>query len=119
MTSEVVYRCKTKATDREGDRLRWSLNWAFARRGELRLTDVAIQCGDWTIPYAEIDDAVLLAVPMWFGTAYNLRVKSRGKTYNFALKSTSAWRWTLDPFWSGATPFPIRRETARIVLRLV
>ena len=113
---EVVYRCKTKATDRGGHHPRWSLNWAFARRGELRLTDLAIQCGDWTIPYAGIDDAVLLAVPTRFGTAYNLRVKARGKTYHFQLRSTSAWRWTLDSFWLGAIPFPIRRETAHILL---
>lgn len=111
---EVVYRCKIKATDREGDHLRRSLNWAFARRGELRLTDRAIECGDWTIPYEEFDDAVLLALPTRFGTSYNLRVKSRGKTYHFQLRSTSTWRWTLDSFWLGTTPFPIRRETARI-----
>ena len=110
----TLYRCKVKATDREGDHLRWSLNWAFARRGELRLTDRAIHCGDWEIPYPEIDDAVLLAVPMRIGTSYNLRVKSRGKTYNFALRSTSAWRWRLDPYWLGGTPFPMRQEVAII-----
>jgi hypothetical protein len=110
----VIFTCKTKATDREGDRLRWSLNWAFARRDELHVTDEAIQCGAWTIPYAVIDDAVLLVIPTGFGIAYNLRVKSRGETYHFQLRSTSAWRWTLDPFWLGATPFPIRRETAGI-----
>ena len=57
--SEVVYRCKTKVTDREGEHIRHSINWLFARRGELCLTDRAIECGDWTIRYAEIDDAVL------------------------------------------------------------
>lgn len=115
----VIYRCKVKATDRERDQLRWSFNWSFARarRGELRLTDRAIQCGDWTIPYAEFDDAALLAVPMQFFTAYNLRVKSRGKTYNFALKSTSAWHWRLDPFWLGTLPFPLRKEVAYINYR--
>jgi hypothetical protein len=110
----TLYRCKVKATDREGDILRSSLNWAFARRGELRLTDRAIHCGDWYIPYTEIDDAVLLAVPLRIGTSCNLGVKSRGKTYNFALRSTSAWRWRLDPYWLRGTPFPMRQEFAII-----
>jgi hypothetical protein len=110
----TLYRCKVKATEREGDQLRWSRNWAFARRGELRLTDRAIRCGDWTIPYLEIDDAALLVVPMKFFTAYNLRVKSQGETYTFALRSTSAWRWKLDPYWLGETPFPMRQEVAII-----
>ncbi len=51
---------------------------------------------------------------MKFSTAYSLRVKSLGKTYNFALRSTSAWRWRLDPYWLGATPFPMRQEFAII-----
>jgi hypothetical protein len=112
--SEVIFRCKTKATDREGDRLRWSLNWAFARRGELRFTDLAIECGDWTIPYESIDDAVLLVFPTLLFTAYNIRVKSQRKTYNFQLKSTSGWGWKHDPFRVEEAPFPIRREFARI-----
>lgn len=114
---EVIYSFKAKATDREGDQLRWSLNWGFARRGELRFTDQSIECGDWIIPYESIDDAVLLAIPTRFFTAYNIRVKSRGKTYNFQLKSPSAGGWKHDPFPVEEAPFPIRREFARIGFR--
>jgi hypothetical protein len=115
---EVVYRCKTKATDREGDHIRWSVNWLFARRGELRFTERAIECGDWTILYAEIDDAVLLAIPTQWGTAHNLLIKSRGKTYQFQLKSTSLLRLVIDPYLLGETPFPLRRQTTYIGWRV-
>jgi hypothetical protein len=111
--SEVFFRCKTKATDREGDQLRWSLNWALARRAEIRFTELAIECGDWTIPYESIEDAVLLVISMGKSAAYNIRVKSKGKTYNFALKSTSARGWKHDPFRIEEAPFSIRRKFAR------
>jgi hypothetical protein len=111
---QVIYRCKTKATDREGDLIRPSLNWAFARRGELRLTDRAIECGDWTIPYEEVDDAVLLAIPTRFGIAYNLKIKSQGRTYQFQVSSNSGLRTIVDPFWFGETPLPLRKEAAHI-----
>lgn len=109
-----IYRCKTKATDREGDLIRFSTNWAFARRGELRLTDRAIECGDWTIPYEDIDDAVLLAIATPWGTSHTLKIKFEGTTYQFQLKSTSSWRNVTDPFWLGETPLPLREETAYV-----
>ena len=108
--SEVVYRCKTKATDKEGDDFRISRNWMLAKFYELRLTRREIQCGDWTIPYAEIDDAVLMAISPPYILGYTLRVKSRGKTYQFRLLSTSPWWWDLDRFWLGDTALPLRRE---------
>jgi hypothetical protein len=108
----VIYRCKTKATDREGDLIRCSVNWLFARRGELRLTERAIECGDWRIPYEEIDDTVLLSIPMVWGTAYNLKIQSQGKTYQFQLKSISYWRSVIDAYWFGETPLPLRDEVA-------
>ena len=53
----VLFRCRVRGTTREGYRIRLSLNWAFARRADLILTDTALVCGDWIIPYAEIEKA--------------------------------------------------------------
>ncbi len=107
---DVIYRCKTKATDREGDTFRLSRNWYLARYYELRLTRRAIECGDWTIPYDEIDDAVLMAISPPYMLGYVLWVKSRGKNYQFRLFSTSPWWWELDRFWLAETALPLRRE---------
>jgi hypothetical protein len=112
--NDVVFSCNTKATDKEGDSFRISRNWYVAELDELRLTTRRIECGYWTIRYSEIDDAVLLAIyPAWI-LGYVLRVKSRGKTYQFRILSTSHWWWVLDPFWLGETPLPMRREVANL-----
>jgi hypothetical protein len=86
-----------------------SPNWAIARRGELRLTERAIEFGDWIIPYEEIEDAVLLV-----GLLHMLKVRWRETWYQFGLKSLSIWRVVPDPFWSGDTPFRFRKEAAPI-----
>jgi hypothetical protein len=107
---ETIFQCRTKATWREGDRIRFSLNWAFARRATLVLTDEALVCGDWCIPYEEIADAALVSIPTLFGTARNLMVWWQGRIYQFQLKSESFWRMKTHPFWDGTLPFPVRRE---------
>jgi hypothetical protein len=57
--SKPLHRCMTKATLAEGDEIRRSMSWAFARRGFLEIWPDALACGDWVIPYSEIDEAVL------------------------------------------------------------
>jgi hypothetical protein len=84
---ETIFECRTKATWRERERIRFSLNWAFARRAKLRLSDKELVCGDWCIPYVEIEDAALVSIPTWFGTARNLMVWWCGRVYQFQLKS--------------------------------
>jgi hypothetical protein len=114
---DVLFRCRAKLSIREGYRIRWSINWGLAPRGELRLTTNSLQFQDWIIPYDEIDDAVLLAITLGLaGTGYNLVVNSSGTIYHFQLRSTSLWRWKLDPFWMGETPFPLRREVGLVTL---
>lgn len=107
---ETIFQCWTKTTWREGERLRFSFHWAFARRAKLILTDTELVCGDWRIPYTEMEDAVLATVPTLLGTACNLMVWWQGRTYQFQLKSQSLWRMTIHPFWNGPLPFPARRE---------
>ena len=112
--SDIIFQCSTKATSREDDRIRFSLNWAFARRATLVLTGQELVCGDWRIPYEEIKDAVLVSLPTLFGTARNLMVSWRGRIYQFQLKSESFWRMIVHPFWNGPLPFPVRREDRNI-----
>jgi hypothetical protein len=114
MMPEIIFRCRTKATCREEGRLRFSLNWAFARRAKLVLTDKELVCGDWRIPYSEIEDASLVTVPTLFGPARNLMVRWRGRTYQFQLKSESLWRMVIHPFWDGPLPFQVHREVRSI-----
>ncbi len=103
--TEPIYTCFTKATTAEGEEIRRSMNWALARRAQLRVMPDALECGDWRIPYAEIDEGVLFRVPTaLLIPAYVLRVKSKGKIWQFGLNP--------GKFWRGELPFPVTRESA-------
>jgi hypothetical protein len=104
--SKSLYRCMTKATQAEGDGVRRSLNWAFARRGILEVRPAALACGNWVIPYRDIEDAVLYSVRQTLIPGYVLVVRSRGQVYQFGLN------W--GRFWTRDLPFPVRRERARL-----
>ena len=110
----TVFECRTKATSKEGNQLRWSVNWALARRARLVLTQAELICGDWHIPYGEFEDAVLVTIPTRFGEAMNLIVTWRRVVYQFQLKSQCLWRSVMDPFWDGPLPFPVRREVRHL-----
>ena len=56
----------------------------------------ALVCGDWRIPYGEIDEAVLIRTSQMFIPCYVLKVKSRGRIYQFGLNPGRYWerrRW--------------------------
>jgi hypothetical protein len=108
----VLFRCRVRGTTREGDRVRLSLNWIFARRAYLVLTGTALVCGDWVIPYAEIEDAVLVSL----GAHWRLIVRGREKVYQFIIPPITFWstKPAIDPFWDGPLPFPLRRLTGHI-----
>ncbi len=92
-----------KATIKEGEKIRSSLNWAFSRREMLYVMSDSLRCGDWEIPYSEIEDSKIYSVPWLFTNAYVLVVKIKGQIYQFGLNP--------GRFWKGDLPFPVKRET--------
>ncbi len=103
---EPIHQCWTKATTAEGDDIRRSFNWVTARRARLRVTRSSLVCGDWTIPYHDIQEAVLYWISWMLIPGYVLRVKANGVTYQFGLN------W--GRFWQRELPFPVRRERGRV-----
>src|SRR5262249_40584978 len=73
----------------------------------------ALTCGDWHLPYAEFEFARLVTIPTVFGSARTLMVRCRGRTYQFQLRTESAWRVVVHPFWDGPLPFPVVREVRK------
>ena len=90
----------TKGTTAEGENLRRSLNWALARRGSLKVMPDALVCGDWRIPYDQIDEAELFSIRSIF-PGFLLRVRTGKTIYQFGLN------W--NPFWKKELPFPVTR----------
>jgi hypothetical protein len=103
---KALHKCMTKATTAEDDAIRRSFNWAVSHRGILEVRPDALVCGEWVIPYCEIDEAVLYNVRQMFIPGYVLLVRSRGMTYQFGLN------W--GRFWTRDLPFDVRRERARL-----
>lgn len=99
---KIIHKCMVKARKKEGENIRCSLNWAFSRRGRLYMMSDSLKCGDWEIPYAEIDEALIYSIPWLFTIAYVLLVKSKGQIYQFGLNPSR--------FWKGELPFPAKRE---------
>lgn len=99
---KIIHKCIAKATKKEGENIRCSLNWASSRRGRLYIMADSLKCGNWKIPYSEIDEAIVYSMPWLFTRAYILFVKSKGQIYQFGLNPSR--------FWKGELPFPVKRE---------
>ena len=95
----------TKATTAEGENLRRSLNWVVARRAILKVMPDALVCGDWRIPYNQIDEAILFSIWSIY-PGFLLRVRSGETVYQFGLN------W--NPFWKRELPFPVSREKGKL-----
>ena len=105
---EPLHTCVTKAVIAEGDQLQSGPKWIMSRRGRLKLFSDRLECGDWTVPYADIREAVLssfrshiLRIP-----GYVLAVRTDAETYHFGL---NGWG-----FWRGDLPFPVTRKSAKL-----
>ena len=95
----------TKGTTAEGENLGRSLNWVVARRGILKVMPDALVCGDWRIPYEQIDEAELFTIRSIF-PGFLLRVRTGDTIYQFGLN------W--NPFWKKELPFPVTREKVNL-----
>ena len=78
-----LYKCMTKATDREGDGVRYSHNWVTARRGMFKVYEDGFSCGDWHFDYSEVDEAILYKTKQMFIPVNVLVVKAKERTYQF------------------------------------
>ncbi len=110
--NQPIHSCMTKAVIADGDQLETGPRWLTSRRGRLKLFDDALECGDWSIQYKDVREAVLtsfrshiLRIP-----AYVLAVRTDTQTYHFGL---NGWG-----YWKGVLPFPVKRTQARLRMSL-
>jgi hypothetical protein len=105
----VLFKGWVRATDREGRRVRVSLNWVVARWTRLIVTPSELRCGNWSIPCSDVEDAEVVTVATGRGVnTRRLILGYRGRTYQFVL---NPFRLSVDPFWDGPLPFSVRRES--------
>ena len=103
----LLYKCMTKATTAQGDQMRYGPNWILSRRAILKVYDDHLECGDWSIDYTTIREAVLLSIrSSFFVPGYVLRIQTSDKVFHFGLN------W--GRFWKGELPFAARRERGKM-----
>jgi hypothetical protein len=110
--NQPIHSCMTKAVIADGDQLESGPQWLTSRRGRLKLFDDHLECGNWSIRYEDIREALLtsfrshiLQIP-----GYVLAIRTDTQTYHFGL---NGWR-----YWDGELPFPVKRTQARLKMSL-
>ena len=82
-TDEVLYRCWSKATCREKGLPRRSENWAFSRRAWFNVLRDRITCGDWTIPFDQVTEAIAYRTSSMFIPVTILELRTEENSYQF------------------------------------
>ncbi len=100
------YRAWTKATrDGEGEP-RYGIHWIKSRRGWFKIFGNRVECGDWVIPNATIQEAVLFKSKQAFIPVSILRLATQGTTYQFGFNP-----WVhLERY----LPFKFRSESVKL-----
>lgn len=104
--SPPVYRCMTKGVKGAPEEFARGLPWVTARRSILEVYDDRLECGDWIIPFAEVEAATLFETRQMFIPCYILKVRVAGNTFQFGLNG--------NRFWRGELPFPVTRDKGRL-----
>ena len=81
--SKLIYRCWAKATQKEDNSPRYSMNWAASRRAFFSIYEDKITCGNWTMPTSEIIEAVAYRTSQMFIPVTVLELRTRSGTFQF------------------------------------
>jgi hypothetical protein len=110
---QPLHSCMTKAVIADGDQLRTGPKWVTSRRGLLKLYSDRLECGNWTVAYSEIREAVLsnFRSPILRIPGYVLSVRTENDTYHFGLNGST--------YWKGELPFPVTRKQARLKMSAI
>jgi len=104
--TEPIHRCMTKGVHGAADQFEYGLGWVTSRRATLKVFRDRLECGNWTIPFSSIEQAVLFETKQWFIPCYVLKVRTNDSTYQFGLNP--------GKFWSGELPFEVERQKGRL-----
>ena len=104
--SGLTYKSWCKATNSESGTPRYSANWLYSRRNWCKIFPNRVECDNWVIPVASIQDAVLFEAKQWFIPVYILVVTTSEHMYQFGFNPWSKVGSHL--------PFPFRKERIRL-----
>lgn len=81
--SKSLYFCWTKGTNRESGEPRFAFAWATSRRGWFKVFADRVECGNWTIPFSEVQQVTVFRSRMNWVPVTVLRFELAHQTYQF------------------------------------
>ena len=81
--TEPIYKCWTKITNKESGTPSDSFNWIISRRGWFKVFTDRIECGNWKIPFAEVQEMVVYRGKQMLIPVTVLQIAIPGETYQF------------------------------------
>lgn len=99
------YMCK--ATTREDNEPRYSHNWVTARRARFKIYDDRIVCGDWTIPFAEVEQARVYETKSMFMSVEILHLITERGSFQFGF----------NPWVKAAEHLPLSLEREQVKMQ--
>ena len=104
--TEPIHRCMTKGVQGAAEQFEYGLSWVTSRRATLKVFPDRLECGNWTIPFSAIEQAVLFETKQWFIPCYVLKIRTADTAYQFGLNP--------GKFWGGDLPFEVERQKGRL-----
>ena len=101
-----IYRCMTKGVRGAPEDFGYGLKWIMSRRALLKVFHDRLECGDWTIPYSEIEEADLFQTRSGLIPCFILKARTPNNTFQFGLNG--------NKFWKGDLPFDVTRTEGRL-----
>lgn len=83
MKDEPIYKCFCKGTNREASSPRRSHNWATAKRAWFRIYEDRVECGEWVIPFNNVERAIVYRTSSLFMPVSILHLTTSGESYQF------------------------------------
>jgi len=81
--SNLLYKCQTKATNKEKGDPRHSSNWITSRRTSFCVYDEHIECGNWYFEAKEIKNPILFKSKQGFIKFDLIQFDYKDQTYQF------------------------------------
>ena len=81
--TKPIYKCWTKTTNKEGETPSQSFNWITSRRGWFKVFTDRIECGNWKIPFAEVQEMIVYRGKQMLIPVTVLQIEIPGETYQF------------------------------------
>lgn len=114
---KLLYKCLTKATNKEIGNPRHSHNWVTSKRAQFKIYEDHISCGSWTFTLNQITNPIVFNSKQMFMSVQVLQFDFNGETYQFGF---NPWAKPLEylPFSYKTENIKIKHSLFSIVVRV-